>query len=234
MILNNLELKVLKDYPNYGVSMCGKVFNIIRKREMALTVKVINNYPSVYVRLCVNGTVYNRKVHRLVLEAWKGLPDKKLQVNHKDGNSLNNHVDNLEWCTPSQNQRHAVDTGLKGKGEKLYNASLSDEQVHTVCKMLIAGYRICDIAQETGTTKGVIRLIRAGDSYFHIRQLYEISHTYVNYFSICTVKWVCNQIKNGLGDKQIVNLSNNSNLTIIEIKRIRYKIRYKEISDEYF
>lgn len=234
MLVNGLELKILNDYPNYGVSKCGKVFNIARRKEMAQSIKVINNYPSCYVRLCIDGKVYNRKVHRLVLEAWQGAPSTKLQVNHIDGNPLNNHLDNLEWVTASQNQRHAVVTGLRGKGEQLYNASLTDDQVHKVCKMLLGGYRICDIADEVGTSKGVIRLIRAGDSYFHIRQLYEIAHDYVNSFSLSTIKWVCSQIKNGLGDKEIVKLSNNPNLTVIEIKRIRYKIRYKEISDNYF
>jgi hypothetical protein len=234
MFVNKIKVIVLKDYPNYAVSACGKVFNIKRNKEIAQSIKVINNYPSCYVRLSVEGVVYNRKVHRLVLEAWQGCPDKKLQVNHKDGNSLNNNVENLEWVTASQNQRHAVSTGLKGKGSDLYNASLTEDAVHKVCQMLVNGHRICDIAKEVNTSKGVIRLIRAGDCYFHIRQLYKIEHNYPNDFSVNTVKWVCYRILDGLGDKEIAKLSSNDKLSTIEIKRIRYKIRYKNISDEFF
>ena len=49
-------------------------------------------------------------IHRLVAQAF--LPNEKEQVNHKDGNKLNNHVDNLQWVTQSENMKHAYDTGL--------------------------------------------------------------------------------------------------------------------------
>lgn len=77
-------------------------------------------------------------VHRLVLSAWVGPPadDLRTEVNHIDGNGLNNHYSNLEWCTKAENQRHAVDTGLKGSGESLYNASLTNEEAHRVCQLL--------------------------------------------------------------------------------------------------
>lgn len=51
--------------------------------------------------------------HRLVAEHFIENNNEKLQVNHIDGNKTNNHVDNLEWVTASENMRHAFDTGLK-------------------------------------------------------------------------------------------------------------------------
>ena len=51
-------------------------------------------------------------IHRLVASAFIPNPSKLPEVNHKDGNKLNNNVSNLEWCTRSQNIKHGIDTGL--------------------------------------------------------------------------------------------------------------------------
>lgn len=53
-------------------------------------------------------------VHRLVAETFveNKYPDIRKHINHKDGNKLNNHFSNLEWCTNAENLKHAWETGL--------------------------------------------------------------------------------------------------------------------------
>ena len=51
-------------------------------------------------------------IHRIVASEFIDNPENKRTVNHKDGNKCNNHVDNLEWATYAENNKHARDTGL--------------------------------------------------------------------------------------------------------------------------
>lgn len=67
-----------------------------------------------YVRVILggNGKTKSHFVHRLVAEAFVPNPDKKTQVNHKNGVKTDNRAENLEWVTCSENIRHAFNTGL--------------------------------------------------------------------------------------------------------------------------
>lgn len=66
-----------------------------------------------YVQLFMKDKAYHKAVHRLVADAFIPNPDNKPQVNHKDGNKHNNNANNLEWCTSSENHKHAWATGLR-------------------------------------------------------------------------------------------------------------------------
>jgi len=236
MYINGLEVKVIPQYPLYGSSKCGKIFRLDTKKELALNLRGRPEALYRYVNLSINNVQKKKNSHILTAMAWVHNPNPELYicVNHKDGDKLNNHADSLEWVTYGQNTRHAVDTGLIKKGNGLYNSELSDEKVHEICKLLIDGARPKDLADRYGVSVDIIRKIRAGDTYFHVRGLYHIIHDYKENFSDSTVKWVCERIVEGHSDLNIVKISNNKKLTVIDVKRIRYKIRYSYISNTYF
>ena len=98
----------------YEVSNLGRVRSMKRYygvvgRIMPQTIQRKGYYA---VTFWMNNKAYCRKVHRLVIEAFTPNPDNLPCINHIDGNKLNNHVSNLEWCTYQENMQHAVRTGL--------------------------------------------------------------------------------------------------------------------------
>lgn len=64
------------------------------------------------VKLWKNGKSKNMLIHRMVALKYIPNPDNKPQVNHIDGNKLNNNVSNLEWCTREENMQHAYKHNL--------------------------------------------------------------------------------------------------------------------------
>lgn len=110
--------KTIKDFPRYQISndglvrtdyLCGSKKGTVGEYRYLARTKNNNGY------LCVQ--LYNKTkrkkiyIHQLVATYF--LNQKPNQcVNHKDGNKLNNSIDNLEWCTYRDNSKHAYATGL--------------------------------------------------------------------------------------------------------------------------
>jgi hypothetical protein len=100
-----LNFYVIPTHKDYEISLDGivrnKKTNRILKHSMSDT-----GYYTVYVDKA------NKLLHRLIAETFIPNPDNLPCVNHKDGNKLNNNIDNLEWCTQKENNIHAKKMGL--------------------------------------------------------------------------------------------------------------------------
>lgn len=77
--------------------------------------------------------------HRLVAEVFIDNPENKPFVNHMDGNKQNNSVENLEWCTQSENTKHAYETNLAPRGLSTYTGKFSSEQRQEIKDMWDSG-----------------------------------------------------------------------------------------------
>lgn len=113
------------NYHEYFIEPDGRVFSLRRYRylkpspQMMLNKKTLQYEPSGYMiqTLVIDGKSKRIPIHRLVAMVYIENPESKPWVNHKDGNKSNNHVDNLEWTTISENHKHAYDVlGKIAKG----------------------------------------------------------------------------------------------------------------------
>lgn len=103
-------IKKMEDWP-YSVTEDGQVLNKNNKPMCQWT----DNVGYKQCNLYKDGKKKYVRVHRLVAELFVPNPNNLPQVNHIDGNKLNNHYTNLEWVNNSQNTKHAFDNGLISK-----------------------------------------------------------------------------------------------------------------------
>lgn len=105
-------------------------------------------------------------VHRLVAEAFIEKEPSRDFVNHKDGNKLNNRVDNLEWCTRSENIVHAYKTGLMHEvhvsGDDHPNSKISDNKAIEMALLRMFGINGIEIGKRFNVTKHVVYRIMNG------------------------------------------------------------------------
>lgn len=106
----------VKGYENlYEVSDFGRVKSLKRFSTNGKILKLVN-HPNgyVYVCLCKNNIRKQKRVHKIVLEAFCPEHDpRKNQIDHIDGDKTNNNLSNLEWVTQSENMKRAYKNGLE-------------------------------------------------------------------------------------------------------------------------
>lgn len=90
-----------------------------------------------YIFTTINGDQI--PIHRFVANAFVPNQNNLPEVNHKDGNKMNNSASNLEWVTSRENQRHAIENGLQPRGLSTYKGKFTDEQQEEIKKLWNSG-----------------------------------------------------------------------------------------------
>lgn len=149
---------------HYAVSRCGRVRRILKVRGhhsvgRDLSTR-IDKYGYPQVALCINGKERAYTIHRLVAEVFVPNPESLPQVNHKDGNKLNNTPRNLEWCNAGHNLKHARETGLwkAAKGSRVTSSKLTDEKVREILRSPKTGIALAKKYQVSVSCISMIRL----------------------------------------------------------------------------
>lgn len=111
--------------------------------------------------------------HRLVMICFNPIENyEEMQVNHKDGNKLNNSFDNLEWCTNQENRIHAVKIGLAAslKGESNPVSKLLESQVIDIIQDLLHNVPYSVIAKKYNCSKSTICAIKNKRNWKYLTQ----------------------------------------------------------------
>lgn len=155
--------------PYYLISNYGRLYHIYKNEFLT------NNVDSkgyLYKPLATaDGTPKNVRIHRLVMMAFSPIPGcENMLINHLDGNKCNDAIWNLEWCNYSENQLHAIKTGLMN-----YDEFLPDETVREVCKLLEdPNITLKSVAEETGASYSQVQSIQGKRTHTDISDEYNI------------------------------------------------------------
>lgn len=109
--------EIMCGYERYFVSSKGRILSIQKPNPLIMTPFNSNGYK--YITICNHGTKTQKRVNRLVADAFLPNPEEKKVVHHKDHNKANNSIENLQWATHSENTRAYSDYKKKNKEEAI-------------------------------------------------------------------------------------------------------------------
>lgn len=127
--MNTIIWKDVVGFDGYKVSNTGLIKSF-RKSPRGVVLRQSNDKDGYQkVSMSRNKKEYTKRVHIIVAQAFLDNPDNKPIVHHKDNNKNNNHVDNLEWVTVSENTKYAYADGLFIPPNTKHYVLLEDDKI---------------------------------------------------------------------------------------------------------
>lgn len=157
--------KQIEGHEHYEISSHGRVRRTDDKRLKVLKVDR-KGYHEVTLHTKTKRRYF--KVHRLVAQAFIPNPESKAEVNHMNGITDCNHVENLEWATRKENMLHAKEEGLMPSGEKHPRSVLTRNQVEEIRSLYIPRdkqYSGTALAKKFGVSNHCIHSVVTGRSW---------------------------------------------------------------------
>jgi hypothetical protein len=171
----------VKDIPGLGVTRDGKIWSCRirgqrfpeRRGPWKEVATYRRPYGCRYMVFCYRpesgGPVQCFYVHRIVLEAFKGPSPDGMEARHKDGDTSNNHIDNLEWGTHAENMEDKRRHGRGSEGTKNGNAKITDGDVREIRRSYKEdGVYQKVIAKKFGLKQTTVSRIVLGKSWKHV------------------------------------------------------------------
>lgn len=157
-------MKSIKGYEGlYSITKSGKVWSHRSNRYIKCS-PTTRGYRK--VALCHKGEVTTKFVHRLVMESYKPTLNQGLDVNHIDGDKVNNNLSNLEWCTRSENIKHAFRLKLScNEGVKHSQSKLTELDIRYI---RLSPRSNVELGKLYGVVHQTISNVRNGWSWNHI------------------------------------------------------------------
>lgn len=159
------EFARIDGYEGYEIDTRGTIKN----RHGRTLKQSKDRYGYMIVTLCKDGNPKTLFVHRLVAQAFIQNPDHKKTVNHINGVKDDNRVENLEWATQGENNRHAYRIRLKhpyaNNGEENGRAKLTNAQAAEIRQKLEEGCKGTELAAKYNVSKTAITRIKKHKSF---------------------------------------------------------------------
>jgi len=163
--------KDIQGFDGYTVSNLGRVKSLLNPNKDIILKQAISTsgYNRVFLRK--DGSTHTKYVHRLVAKTFLSNSENKREINHLDGNKLKNWVSNLEWCTSSENSKHALNLGLLDSvvGKNQHSSKFKEKDILKIRSLYAKGNETYEsLAEKFGTSFGHIGQIVTRKRWKHI------------------------------------------------------------------
>jgi hypothetical protein len=229
------DAKQIKNFSNYYITPDAELYSTARRslRKMKPHYDEKVRYYRVHL-VNDDGVGKSLLLHRLVALTYLEKPEGDYEVNHIDGDKLNNCLTNLEWVTRSENLKHAYSLNLMTvEGTANPRCILTEEQVVEIYSKLMAGEKNSVVASEYGIDRTTILGIKKKLSWnYLLKDLPDIKIKHKSqHLTTEQVVEVCVELSKG---KQPLALSKELGYSYYAICDIKRRKCFTEISKEYF